>query len=461
MSGPNPEFNALDLNPKLLQALAAQNLEQATDIQALAIPAILKKQDIIASAATGSGKTLAFLLPIVHLLIENPSPNTGCRALIMAPTRELAEQISNNLKSLAKFTRTSFTLLTGGADFKYQASLLRKNPEIIISTPGRLSDHLRHKSTDLNDLDFWVLDEADRMLDMGFSEDIDRVAEAASDNHQTLMFSATLKHEKVARIAQHLLTDPVRLELADSNQVAEEVKHQYVLSDDTKYKQKALDKLLSSDEFNKVVVFANTKAETNRLRGVLDYFGHHTGCLHGDMTQDQRREILLAFRHHKFKVLIATDVAARGLDIDDLDAVIHFDMARGPTDYIHRSGRTGRAGNEGTSISLVSAHEWNNKARAENAVGSTFEQRTIPGLQAKYKGPEKVKSSGRAAGKKRELKPTDHKEKIKAKAKPKKRLRDQVNKGRPKRFGPAPKKEQQPSEGEARLGDGFAPFKKK
>lgn len=457
MPGPSSEFNALGLDAKLMQALSAQSLETTTEIQSLAIPAILNRQDIIASAATGSGKTLAFLLPIVHHLLTNPSPNTGCRALILAPTRELAEQISRDLKALAKFTRTTFTLLTGGADFKFQASLLRKNPECIIATPGRLSDHLRHQTTDLNDLEFWVLDEADRMLDMGFSEDIERVAEATGDTHNTLLFSATLQHAKIKKITQHLLQDPVRLELADKLQVAAEVKHQYLLSDDAKYKQKALDKLITSSEFNKLIVFTNTKAEANRLRGVLDYYGHQAGCLHGDMTQDQRREILLAFRRHKFHVLIATDVAGRGLDIDDLDAVIHFDMARSPSDYVHRAGRTGRAGKTGTSIALISPHEWNNKARAEQVVGGAFELRKIPGLEAKYKGPSKVKSSGRAGGKKRDKKTTDTNTKPKTKVK--KRLRDQVNKGRPKRFGPAEKKPQ-PTSAENRLGDGFAPLKK-
>ncbi|BFM06515.1 DEAD/DEAH box helicase [Halioxenophilus aromaticivorans] len=459
MSGPTPEFSALNLSATLLQALAAQELTHATEIQALAVPAVLNKRDIIASAATGSGKTLAFLLPIVQQLIAQPSPNTGCRALIMVPTRELAEQISNNLKALAKYTRTTFTLLTGGADFKFQASLLRKNPEIIIATPGRLSDHLRNNTTDLTDLEFWVLDEADRMLDMGFTEDIDRVAQALTDKHQTLMFSATLRHQQVARVAQHLLRDPERLELEHHNQVAAEVHHQFVLSDDVKFKQKALDKIIGSGEFKKVIVFTNTKSEANRLRGVLEYYGHQAGCLHGDMTQDQRREILLAFRRHKFTVLIATDVAARGLDIEKLDAVIHFDMARTPKDYVHRAGRTGRAGKPGTSIALIAPHEWNNKARAENVVGDGFEKRTLPGLTAKYKGPDKVKSSGRASGKKRDDKKSSD-SKTTAKVKPKKRARDQANKGRPKRFGPAPKKESV-SEGEARLGDGFSPFKKK
>jgi len=451
-------FDHLGLDAKIMAALEHMEFTEPTEIQTLAIPVILQGHDVIASAATGSGKTLAFLLPILQRMLNQSAPKTGCRALIMVPTRELAEQVTNNLKLLAKFTHCTFTTLTGGADFKFQASLLRKNPEIIIATPGRLSDHLRRQSTDLKDLEFWILDEADRMLDMGFAEDIALVKTQLVSPPQTLLFSATLKHAQVARVARDILKQPESLELEDTTPIAAEVNHEFILSDDVKLKQKMLDKIISSGEFKKILIFTNTKAESNRLRGVIDYFGYPTGCLHGDMTQDQRRQILKAFRQHKFNVLIATDVAARGLDIDNLDAVIHFDMARTPKDYIHRAGRTGRAGKMGTSIALISAHEWNNKARAEHAIGAKMALRTVPGITAKYKGPDKVKSSGRAAGAKRTVKDNNAtgSEKIKAK----KRLRDQVNKGRPKRFGPAPAKNKT-NTSEERLGDGFTPLKKK
>ena len=459
MSTSPTTFEAYDLNPKLLEALQSLQIDQPTAVQAATLPSALTGKDLIASAATGSGKTLAFLLPVLQQMLSKPSPNTGCRALIMVPTRELAEQTSQLLKTLAKFTHIQFTQLCGGADFKQQAAWLRKNPEIIVATPGRLSDHLRRHSTDLKDLEFWILDEADRMLDMGFSEDIDAVKQQAKAERQTLLFSATLKHERVARLAQDILINPESIEQESSGPVAREVQHEFVLVDEGKHKQKVIDKILQSGEFRKVLIFANTKAEVNRLRGVLDYFGHHTGSLHGDMTQDQRTQILKAYRHGKFSILVATDVAARGLDISGLDVVIHYDMARKSEDYVHRAGRTGRAGKSGISIALIAANDWNNKARAEHSIGSAMLKRSVPGLEAKYKGPEKLKSTGKAANKKR--KPSDlENKKEKLKAKPKRRVRDSVNKGRPKRFGPAPKKPEH-DEAESRLGDGFTPFKKR
>ncbi len=453
---PEPSFSNYQFDDKLNAALASMAISQPTDIQIAAIPPALEGKDLIASAATGSGKTLAFLLPIMQKMIDNPAPNSGCRALVLVPTRELAEQICQVLKTMAKFTHLNFTQLCGGADFKQQAAWLRKNPEIIVATPGRLCDHLRRHSTDLKDLEFWVLDEADRMLELGFSEDIQQVQAQVSSNHQTLLFSATLKHQQVARLAQSLLNNPIAIEVEERAPVAEGVEHQFVLSDDVKHKQKVLDKILGSGEFKKVLIFTNTKAESHRLRGLLEYYGHPSGSLHGDMTQDQRTQILRSFRNNKFSFLVATDVAARGLDISGLDAVIHFDMARKPEDYIHRAGRTGRAGETGISIALITPNDWNNKARAESSIGQTMKKRRVPGLDAKYKGPERLKTTGKVAGKKRKAQAEDNKPQ---KPKIKKRARDTINKGRPKRFGPAPKKTQD-DEAQSRLGDGFAPFKK-
>ncbi|WP_317931520.1 DEAD/DEAH box helicase [Halioxenophilus sp. WMMB6] len=466
MSESATSFQTLGLGEKLLQALGNLGIEQPTAIQEQAIPEILQGKDVIASAATGSGKTLAFLAPISELFLQKPAPKSGCRALILVPTRELTEQIGQQLQQLAKHTHLQYVTLTGGAEFKAQAAWLRKNPEIIVATPGRLNDHLRRNSTDLNDVEFWVLDEADRMLDMGFSEDIEAVAKVINSSRQTLLFSATLKHAKVAQIAKQLLREPVSLSAGEGEQVAAEVNHEYVLTDDAKHKQKVVDKILKSGEFRKVLIFTNTKSESNRLRGVLAYYGYNAGCLHGDMTQDQRTQILKAFRHRKVDVLVATDVAARGLDITGLDAVIHFDMARKPEDYIHRAGRTGRAGQAGTSITLIAAPDWNNKARVELTLGAGFRQRKIAGLEAKYKGPEKTKASGKVAGKKRTTKADSDTSKPKVKQ----RQRDQLNKGRPKRFGPAPKntaakspapQKEKSDASEERLGDGFTPFSRK
>ena len=450
------------LHERLRSGLTDLGIIQPTPVQQQAIPAILAGHDVITSAATGTGKSLAFLLPVLHQLMQQPEKPGGCRALIMVPTRELAEQIGQLLKKLRKVTHVEFVQLTGGADFKFQAALLRKNPEVIVATPGRLSDHLRRNSTDLNDLEFWVLDEADRMLDMGFAEDISLAQESARSERQTLLFSATLKHNKVKAIAADLLRDPTTIEAGGTDARAATIKHEYVLTDDAKHKQKALNKLLTTIGERQTLIFTNTKAEANRLRGVLDYYQHQAGCLHGDMTQDQRNQVLRAFRQKKFRVLVATDVAARGLDISGVETVIHFDMARKPEDYIHRAGRTGRAGETGVSIAFIGAPDWDNKARAEHEVGEEFTQRRVPGLEAKYKGPKRIKASGKAAGpKKADVKKREQDTKTTTgKPKAKKRARDAANKGRPKRFGPAPKTgtdKSRPGE----LGDGFAPLKRK
>ncbi len=457
MSEPTTTFSNFNFDQKINAALANLNLSEPTAIQQQAIPTILEGREVIASAQTGTGKTLAFLLPIMQKMLTQPSPRTGCRALILTPTRELAEQIGQQIKNFATHVHLNYTLLTGGAEFKYQAALLRKNPEFIVATPGRLTDHLRRNSTDLNDLEFLVFDEADRMLDLGFKDDIEAIAEQANDQRQNLLFSATLENPQLVRIAQSILDNPVTIKDRERLKSNSNITHQFVLCDDEKFKQKAIDQLLKTSDFEKCIVFTNTKAQANRLRGVLDYLGHHAGCLHGDMTQDQRKQILKAFRTHKFKVLVATDVAARGLDITGVKGVIQYDMARSTEDYIHRSGRTGRAGATGLSVCFICAPDWNNKARCENAVGETFTKISVPGLTAKYKGPEKLKSSGKAAGKKK----TASKPEKNAKPKNKVRARDTQNKGRPKRFGPAPKKSQTAEKAPDRSSDdGFAPFKK-
>lgn len=459
------DFSGFNLDERLTHALEQLSLSQPTEIQGEAIPEVLSGKDVIASAQTGSGKTLAFLLPVMHLMLKNPSPTTGCRALILAPTRELADQIGQQIKAFSNHAHLKYVLLTGGADFKYQASKLRKNPEFIVATPGRLTDHLRRNSTDLKDLEFLVLDEADRMLELGFKDDLTAIAEQANPKRQSLLFSATMRNPQVLAIAKSLLNDPIRVGTETAAEHNTNIFHKYVLCDDDKFKQKLLKLILQDHESSQVIIFANTKAKTNQLRGILEYFGLKAGCLHGDMTQDQRQQILKAFRFRKFQFLVATDVAARGLDIPEIQLVVHYEMARKPEDYIHRSGRTARAGRSGSSIAFICADDWNNKARCEGALGARMEQITVPGLTAKYKGPDKVKSSGKIAGKKKSKEDTNKKD---DKPKVKVRTRDQLNKGRPKRFGKAPKNNQDKNEivstgkktTATPIDDGFAPFKK-
>ncbi len=394
-------FTQLLTNERLLKALDTLNFNTPTPVQAESIPHIISGSDILASAKTGSGKTAAFLLPMLQRFMDSPEPNLGCRALILVPTRELAQQTYQQFKQLASYSQVTACVICGGEDFKYQKALLRKNPEIIIATPGRLLEHLSKNSTDFNDLAFLVLDEADRMLDMGFSDDVMTIANQCNDKKQTLLFSATLQHKAVAALATSILNNPVSLQMDAPDTAHSDIQHQMMFIDDQKHKQQVLTWLLANQTFDKALVFTNTKAEAQRLTGLLKYHKFQVSCLHGDMEQAQRKQVIQAFRRSSNHVLIATDVAARGLDIPGVDCVVQYDMSRSSEDYVHRSGRTGRAGSKGLCIVFIGSRDWDNKARCENALGIKLKKRSAGPVEAKYQGPKKVKKSGKAAATKK------------------------------------------------------------
>jgi superfamily II DNA/RNA helicase len=391
-------FDTLDLNGFLLRALAKLEITQPTPVQQAAIPPALQRKDLLVSAETGSGKTIAFLLPTLQQLLIQPDPKTGTRALILAPTRELAIQILNHCMSLASYTDFKAGLIIGGEDFKKQLTLLRKNPEFIIATPGRIRAHLDGGSAFFTDLEVLILDEADRMLDMGFSEDVLHIASHCNPLRQTLLFSATLNHQGIRGVAEQVLKDPVVLTLNTIQDKHEDIKQQVILADNPGHKAQLLRWLLDHERFDKALVFTNTKALSGNLGEELKNNGHRTGVLHGDMEQAQRNQVMQRLRSGQIKVLVATDVAARGLDVEGVDLVVNFEMPRNGHDYVHRIGRTGRAGKKGLAISLVSHTEWNIKAGIEHYLKQRFIPRTIKELEGQYRGPEKVKKSGKAAG---------------------------------------------------------------
>jgi superfamily II DNA/RNA helicase len=429
-------FTDLPLHDRLFKALEAKGFDKPTPVQAQAIPEALANKDLAVSAETGSGKTAAFVLPILHKLLEKDAPKSGTRALILAPTRELARQIFKNVKDLSAFTRLQAAVISGGQEFKFQKALFRKNPEIIIATPGRLVEHIEKGSTDFDDLEVLVIDEADRMFDMGLVEDVLKIAEACPDRNtgerQTLLFSATLENSfHLPRVMERVLVDPVTLSLAPKREANQNITQQIVLSDDDRHKSMQTDKLLKDHDYDKAVVFTNTKAGANKLAGWLRYRDVKVGVLHGDMDQDARNQEMNRLRRGGIKVLVATDVASRGLDVNGIDLVINFDMPRDGDDYIHRIGRTGRAGESGLAISLINSSEWNLMARIERYIKGDFKRIVVKGLEAKYKGPEKVKSSGKAAGKKKSKTATKGKNgKNDSKPKTKVRARDTKNIGK-------------------------------
>lgn len=440
----------LELHPRLLLGLEKQEITEATEVQSRAVPLALDGKDLQVCAQTGSGKTLAYLLPILHQLLEQSSPNTGTRALVLVPTRELARQVFKECKKLTDLNHLNVGMLTGGDEFKYQAAMLRKNPEVLVSTPGRLVDHIKRETVDLSDLEFLVLDEADRMLDMGFSEDMEIIVGECSEDRQTMMLSATLRHEGVGRLARSWLKDPEEITTNSIQEQHEFITQQRILADDNAHKDRLISWLLANETFDKAIIFVNKRTEVERLSEFVRRHRNGIAMLHGDMTQDERNYVMRNMREGKRDVLIATDVAARGLDVDGMDLVINYDLARKGDEYIHRIGRTGRAGKAGLAISLIAANEWNLKASIERYIQQQMEPRVIPALKGKYTGPKKVKASGKAAGNKK--KKTSAKSGAKRGAAAKKTSHK-------KKLGPRPSRPATKSN--LMDAEGFAPIKKK
>lgn len=394
-------FTQLPLHQNLHKALDKIGIRQQTPVQEQAIPIALKHKDLLVSAETGSGKTIAFLLPVMQRLLEMPDSESGTRCLILVPTRELARQILDQCMALGSYTQLKFGLIIGGERFRKQASMLKNNPEILIATPGRMLEHLERKTPYFNDLEVLILDEADRMLDMGFSEDVLQITSQCNADRQTMLFSATLSHKGLKSIASTVLKDPHVLSLNNLKDKHRNITQQFILADDNQHKVQLINWLLNYESLDKTLVFTNTRVEAENVGDALKRAEHRTGVLHGEMDQMHRNQVIQRLRDDKIHVLVATDVAARGLDVKGVDMVINFDMARNGKDYVHRIGRTGRAGEQGLAISLISHNEWNQKAGIERYLRQTMEKRTIEELQGQYTGPKKLKASGKAAGSKR------------------------------------------------------------
>ena len=391
------------LDQRLLRAIEALGYSELTEIQQLSIPAALEGKDILACAKTGSGKTAAFLLPILHRLLSIDAPNTATRALILVPTRELALQTQKGFEKLAQFTYLKSGLVIGGEAFKYQVAKLRKNPELLIATPGRLVEHLDKGSADLRDLECLVLDEADQMLKMGFSEDLTRIVDMANAKRQNYLFSATLKQKGMHRI-QEWLQDPVQIDLDHTRHINDAISQQVIFADESKHKEKLtlaiLEKSLRENPDGKIFIFCNTRSQCQQLGNFLKYKKFSAGIIHSEIAQSMRKQVMNNFRQSNTQILVATDVAARGLDIDNVDLVLNYSVSHTGDDHTHRVGRTGRAGKKGLAINLIEALEYNKFSSIERYLGFNAQRINIDGLEAKYQGPKKVKRSGKAAGSK-------------------------------------------------------------
>lgn len=391
-------FNELKLSAPLMRAVEASGFTVPTEIQRRAIPVILSGRDLMASAQTGTGKTAAFVLPILEQLNSRPpKPGRGPRVLILTPTRELATQVNSDIRTFSRFCQFTMGTVVGGVAYQPQYRLLSRPLDILVATPGRLIDHIDQKRVDFSRLEIFVLDEADRMLDLGFIEPVRKIAAGLPTARQTLLFSATLEG-KVLRIAQELLNRPDCIQLAAVKDRHALIHQRVYRVDDALHKRRVLDHHLRGGALTQAVIFTATKRRADRLAKELLSNGHSSAALHGDMRQARRQRTLDQLRQGSVKLLVATDVAARGLDIKGMSHVINFDMPMVAEDYVHRIGRTGRAGAEGIAISLVGPEDGAKLASIERLTGRSLDRETVPGLEPQTPESRPV---GRDAGRQR------------------------------------------------------------
>jgi superfamily II DNA/RNA helicase len=389
-------FSSLALDKSLTDAVKALGYESPTPIQQQAIPAILAGKDIMAGAQTGTGKTAAFALPILQQLMKYADALRPIRALVLTPTRELAQQVYKSFLGYAENTQLKVAVAYGGVSINTQISALEQGADILIATPGRLLDHMTKGSVDLSQLQTIVFDEADRMLDMGFKDEIDQILHRIPTKRQTLLFSATFD-AAIFKLSKTLLNDPVLIEVSDRNTAAAQVE-QRVYTVDSDRKRELTSFLIGSKNWHQVLIFTRTKQMADDLAKEMCKDGIVTQSLHGDKSQGARERALAEFKQGKTRALVATDVAARGIDIIDLKYVINYELPYVAEDYIHRIGRTGRAGNAGLAISLMSPNEeWLLEA-VEKVLDSVLLQQWLPGYEpdlTKPNQPAKRSSKGK------------------------------------------------------------------
>ncbi|WP_286815837.1 DEAD/DEAH box helicase [Marinobacter sp. UBA3607] len=383
-------FSSLGLSEQLVRATADQGYETPSPIQLQAIPAVLSGKDVMAAAQTGTGKTAGFTLPLLQRLAENPRTGKGPRALILTPTRELAAQVHDSVNLYSKYVPTKAAVVFGGVKINPQMMKLRKGLDVLVATPGRLMDLYQQNAVRFNEVEILVLDEADRMLDMGFIRDIRKILALLPAKRQNLLFSATFSNE-IRTLAQGLLDNPVQVEVAARNTTAEKVK-QSVYPVDQSQKTALLSKLVRDNAWDQVLVFTRTKHGANRLTQKLEKDGITAAAIHGNKSQGARTRALADFKAGEVRVLVATDIAARGLDIKQLPQVVNFELPNVPEDYVHRIGRTGRAGESGHALSLVSADEGKLLAGIEKLIKKQLPRKEVEGFEPKNNLPLKPKA---------------------------------------------------------------------
>ncbi|QHB31673.1 ATP-dependent RNA helicase SrmB [Yersinia canariae] len=422
-------FSELDLDERLIDALRDKGYERPTAIQAAAIPPAMDGRDVLGSAPTGTGKTAAFLLPALQHLLDFPRKKSGPpRILILTPTRELAMQVADQARELAKHTQLDIATITGGVAYMNHAEVFSENQDIVVATTGRLLQYIKEENFDCRAVETLILDEADRMLDMGFAQDIETISAETRWRKQTLLFSATLEGEAIREFAERILTEPVELEADPSRRERKKIQQWYYRADNIEHKTALLVHLLKQPEVQKSIIFVRTREKVHQLVSWLREAGINAWFLEGEMVQAKRTEAVIRLSDGRVNVLVATDVASRGLDIDDISHVFNFDLPLTADVYLHRIGRTGRAGRKGVAISLVEAHDHLLLGKIGRYLKEPLKPRVIDELRPTSKAPsEKTtgKPSKKVLAKRKELK-----EAGKEKAKVKVRHRDAKNVGK-------------------------------
>lgn len=407
-TGPVKKFEDFGLSSEILKALNDLGYVSPTPIQVQAIPLVLEGKDVMGAAQTGTGKTAGYSLPMLQSLMFSANTSMSparhpVRALILVPTRELADQVYEDVKRYAKYTPVKSAVVFGGVDMPSQTSILRAGVEILIATPGRLLDHVQQKNVNLSQTQILVLDEADRMLDMGFLPDLQRIVNLLPKQRQNLLFSATFSND-IRKLAKSFMKDPVTVEVARQNATAENVK-QTVYRIEESEKNAAVEHILKDKGEKQVLIFSNTKAGASRLARQLEKTGLKASAIHGDKTQGERTATLEAFKSGDIDILVATDVAARGLHIEELPFVINFDLPYVAEDYVHRIGRTGRAGSKGEAISLYSEKDERLLKEIEKLIKRQLSPEKIPDFDSGRHRPSATAAGNAGSGKRSERSP--------------------------------------------------------
>lgn len=371
-------FDEFGLSEDVMQGLDAMNFKEATPVQEQTIPVLLQKKDLIACAQTGTGKTAAYILPLLNLLSEQPGTGDKVRAVIVAPTRELAQQIDMQFEGFSYFLPISTAVVSGGGDgssWEQQKRGLKMGADIIIATPGRLISHLNISNIDFSGVEYFILDEADRMLDMGFYDDIMKIGNSLPENRQTIMFSATMP-TKIRQLAKNIMNNPVEVNVAISKPNEAIDQSAYVCYENQK--MGIVDWLFREPTGTKTIIFSSSKQKVKELAFSLKRRKYKVAAMHSDLEQPEREAVMLDFKNNKIDILVATDVISRGIDIDQIGLVINYDVPHDPEDYIHRIGRTARASADGTAITFVSEKEQGKFARIESFLGYEVPKRELP-----------------------------------------------------------------------------------